>query len=70
MKTKLGLLAFVMLSTGCWTNRVIPDQRIPHQLSEEACVTIYARQADGKLVPVKVKVPAGWWVASPQVVDP
>ena len=70
MRTALALLASVLLSTGCCrTGGVVPDQSVPHQLSAESCVEVWATRPDGQLERVKVKAPAGWWLAGPQVVE-
>jgi hypothetical protein len=60
------LLPFVLLS--CTTQRVIPDQRIPHRVAEEASVKVWARKPDGSMHMITVDVPEGWWVAGPLVV--
>ena len=71
MRTMLALCGSAVLLTGCCSGgRVIPDATVPHQLQAEACVTVWARQADGKMAPVKVRAPAGWWIAGPPVVSP
>lgn len=64
------LIASALLLSGCCASgRVVPDQSVPHQVAREVCVEVWTRKADGKLERVKVKVPAGWWVAGPQVVE-
>lgn len=71
MRTVLALTASALLSSGCCASgRVVPDQRVPHQLAAEACVEVWATRPDGQLERVKVKAPAGWWLASDQVVGP
>jgi hypothetical protein len=70
MKIALALLASGLLSIGCCSSgRVVPDQAVPHQLAREVCVEVWARRPDGQLERVKVKAPAGWWLASDQVVS-
>lgn len=69
MRTVLVLLASAMLSGCCSSGRVIPDATIPHQLADEACVEVWALGSSGKSERVKVKLPAGWWVAGPPVVE-
>ena len=63
-------LACVTLLPACRLpgNRVIPDVAIPHQISRDAILSVYTRQADGSFVEEKVRVEKGWWVASPQVI--
>lgn len=71
MKTVLALTASALLSSGCCASgRVVPDQSVPHQLAAEACLEVWATRPDGQLERVKVKAPAGWWLAGPQVVEP
>ncbi len=70
LPTLIGLVASAMLSSGCAGATVIPDPNIPHQVAAETCVTIWARAPGGEMKRVKVRLLEGWWVASPQVVDP
>jgi hypothetical protein len=53
----------------CSNHRVIPDHRIPHQLSRPCDAYQWVRRQDGTLQEEPVRIPEGWWVASPQVVD-
>lgn len=72
MKTALALLAFVALSsTACVSSpQVIPDlQTVPHRVAQPTQVTVWARGPDGKVTEVEIEMPAGWWIASPQVVE-
>lgn len=70
MRTVLALCASATLWTGCCASgRVVPDQTVPHQLAREVCVEVWATRPDGQLERVKVKAPAGWWLAGPQVVE-
>ena len=70
MRIALALLASGLLSTGCCSSgRVVPDATVPHQLAAESCVEVWARRPDGQLERVKVKAPAGWWLAGPPVVE-
>ena len=64
------LVASAMLSSGCAGPRVIPDPNIPHQVAAETCVEVWVRHGNGAMEKVKVRLLEGWWVASPQVVDP
>jgi hypothetical protein len=65
------LVASAMLSSGCGASRLaIPDPNIPHQVAAETPVTIWVRLANGSMTKVEVRLLEGWWVASPQVVDP
>lgn len=68
--TLIVLVASAMLSSGCAGATVIPDPNIPHQVAAETCVTVWARAPGGEMKRVKVRLLEGWWVASPQVVDP
>lgn len=65
----VGLIASVLLSSGCAHKRVLPDPSIPHRVAEEANLTIWVRGSNGKLTKQPVKILEGWWVASPQVVE-
>jgi hypothetical protein len=68
--TSIVLLASAMLFTGaCAHSQVIPDPTIPHQVSREAEVRVWARQPDGKMVEQKIRLLKGWWVAGPPVVE-
>lgn len=49
---------------------MLPDPSVPHRVAEDTEVEIWVRVAPGtKLTRQKVRLPAGWWVASPEVVD-
>lgn len=63
------LFACAMLSTGC-APRPLPDPRIPHRIAADAVVEVWVRLPDGTLGRAKVRAAEGWWLASPQVVDP
>jgi len=61
----------LLLSLGCATlPKALPDPNLPHQLADDTSVVIYVRMPDGRLKKEKVKAPAGWWLASPQIVEP
>jgi hypothetical protein len=64
------LAVSAMLSSGCGRSNVIPDPNIPHQVASETCVDVWVRRESGNMEKVKVRLLEGWWVASPQVVDP
>ncbi len=73
-RTALALIVFVMLSAGCAslltkTGAVIPDERVPHRVAEEAVIYVWARNKSGQLVKTKIRLLEGWWVASPRVVE-
>lgn len=63
------LIVSVLLLVGCGTERMIPDPNIPHRTAYPTKATILVRRSDGKLAETEVEVPAGWWIASPQVVE-
>jgi hypothetical protein len=69
-RTVPGLLAFALLSLSCAGARVIPDPRVPHRIAEEAEVRVWCRTAEGDLAKCRVRALEGWWLASPQVVEP
>lgn len=64
------LLGCVTLSLGFCAPRPIPDPRIPHRLAGDVEATIWCRMPDGTLAPADIRLPEGWWVAAPQVVEP
>ena len=69
-KALLALVASLTLSVGCVGPPLpTPNPRIPHRISRDATVRIWVEADNGKFVEVKVKVTAGWWVASPLVVE-
>ena len=66
-----ALVISAMLLGGCATKTtVLLDQRMPHRLARAASVQVWARLPDGSLAAQWVTVQEGWWIASPQVVDP
>jgi hypothetical protein len=71
---RLVAVASLMLCVGCPRATVLPDERIPHQLAEEApdglVVWCHDPKDTTKWVKCRVRAQAGWWIASPQVVDP
>ncbi len=70
--TKLVSALFVsaLLTIGCVPPRlVVPNPTVVHQVAERGTLVLYLETADGKLVPTKVEIPAGWWVAGPPVVE-
>lgn len=70
MLTALVLLASALASPGCSLRQpVLPDETVPHRLAQPARLTVWVRRDDGRLVEQTVSVPAGWWIASPRVVE-
>lgn len=66
----LIVIASLMLLTSCVPRQdVIPNSTIPHKLAKPTTVTIWTRRSDGKYVEQTITVPAGWWVASPFIVE-
>lgn len=66
----LALAGSTMLClASCRAAPIIPDPTIPHRVAEETTVVIWARAPDGTLRKVPVRALAGWWLASPEVVD-
>ena len=73
MKTALALIASVMLLPGCLflpQERALPNPAIPHRIAETCTLPIWVRRPDHSLVKETVRVDPGWFVASPQVVEP
>jgi hypothetical protein len=67
----LALLASALLLSGCLPReQQLPDPSVPHRLASPATLQILVRRADGSFVAETVTAPAGWWLASPQVVNP
>lgn len=71
MSAALAICA--LLLSGCSLfprEQTIPDPAIPHRVAEESTATVWVRRPDGSLTKEAVRVLPGWWLASPQVVDP
>ena len=71
--TASGLLVSALLLQGCMflpQERALPNPAIPHQIAESSTLTIWVRRTDNSLVKETVRVDPGWFVASPQVVEP
>jgi hypothetical protein len=49
---------------------VIPDPRIPYRVVKQVKVIVWLRAADGSYVEKEIDLMPGWWIASPQVVQP
>ena len=64
-----GLIVLQMLS-GCGSNPVLLDRKIPHRLADDVSVTVWARDTDGKLVKVRAQLPADrTWVADELILE-
>ena len=62
LRITLALVVLQMLS-GC-SKTVLLDRKIPHRLADDASVTVWARDTDGKLIRVRAHLPADrTWVA-------
>jgi hypothetical protein len=73
MLTASGLAVSALLLQGCLflpKQRSLPNPAIPHQVAESSTLTIWVRRPDNSLVKETVRVDPGWFVASPQVVEP
>lgn len=73
MKTALALLASVLLLPGCLflpQERALPNPAIPHRVAETSTLTIWVRRPDNSLVKERIRVDPGWFIASPQIVEP
>lgn len=76
MKTAIVLFAcgtLSLLSSGCSMlprTTTIPSPTVPHRVAEEATVKIYVRRPDGQLTVEAVRLPSGWWIAGPPVIEP
>ena len=71
MRTKrLGWLACALLLSGCVPSAtVIPDPLLLHQLAEDAQATILVRAPGGKVEKQRVKLQAGGYYGSQQLVE-
>jgi hypothetical protein len=70
MKTSLVVLVSALLCSACTPTLVVPDPSIPHQLAADAKGVILVKHPNGQVERQEVRLPAGGWYASPQVVDP
>ncbi len=50
--------------------RAIPSQSIPHRLAQPVDADIWVRKPDGTFEQQPVRIPDGWWIASPGIVEP
>lgn len=50
-------------------NPALPDQTIPHRLSRPVNAMIWVRSPAGDFIEQTATLPAGWWIAAPQVVE-
>lgn len=72
MLIALAAIASASLFSGCSLlprHTAIPDQTVPHRIAERATLVLWVRRGDREMVPVEHDIPAGWWVASPAVVE-
>lgn len=75
VKRSLAALFVTAFLAGCATTlsktgAILPDERVPHRVAEEAVIWVWARNDKGELVKTKIRLMPGWWVASPRVVEP
>lgn len=74
--TDCALRSSAMLSlllSGCSllpSERSLPDPNVPHRVAETAVLKVWVRHPDNSLVEETVRIDPGWWVASPQTIDP
>ena len=64
-----ALLCLLILSGCNLTRTVIPNHRVPHQISKKTKVRVWLRRPDGIKQEVTIEVGAGWWLMSPQLAD-
>ena len=68
-KIYAALTASALLSLGCVPpTLVVPSQSIPHQVAADTEAIILVEHPNGQVERQKVRVPAGWWVASAALV--
>jgi hypothetical protein len=74
MLTRCALTCFaVLLLTlpGCPPQeRALPDPRIPHRLAGDVDAKEWVRKPDGSFEQQPVRIPDGWWIAAPNIVEP
>ena len=71
LTTGLALAGFATLSGCCGVGTtVLLDERVPHQVARETSVVVWGKTADGRMKQTEARLPAGWWIAGPQVTDP
>lgn len=69
MKTATAFAASALLFSACVPpSLVVPSQAIPHQLASACRAEVLVTAPGGQVERQKVTIPAGWWVASPQIV--
>lgn len=69
IKIASALIVCATLFAGCQEVRALPDPSIPHRLSRPAEVWVWVRRADGSFVEQAARADAGWYLASPQILD-
>lgn len=71
MKTALVLNGFAVLSlASCAGEQAVRlDPTVPHQISRPVDLRVWVPVGDGKAVEKLVRVDAGWWLASPVLLD-
>lgn len=68
--TPLIPLTSLALLAGCATpERAIADPNIPHQFSRPVEAYHWVKKPDGTKQEQPVSIPAGYWYASPQIVE-
>lgn len=68
LRITLALVVLLMLS-GC-NKTVLLDRKIPHRLADDAMVTVWARDTDGKLIRVRAYLSADrTWVADELILE-
>lgn len=69
-KPYVALIGSTLLGCACTPpTLVVPSQKIPHQLAAECRTTILVQHPNGQVERQKVTVPAGWWIASPEITE-
>jgi hypothetical protein len=65
----LTLLGLMSLGTSCVLKKatILPDPNIIHRVAEDGELVILVRADGDSYVPQKVRIVAGSWVASPQL---
>jgi hypothetical protein len=62
----------LLLCSGCSLQprqQTVPDTSVPHRTAADQYMDILVDLGNGHFGPQRVFVPAGWWVASPNLVE-
>ncbi len=70
MTMPLLIVSALLLSVpGCGPDRALPNRSVPHRLVDDVDTSIYVRTPAGDLQEQPVRIPAGWYIVSPEIVE-